>query len=156
MLGGPGWAWWQPKFLSCLSRYLEPCGWIVSGNDCWLRFCVWYRLGCKAVQSRLRSGGFRVQRSRVRLAIDRVTDGNGSGARPIRRRLYSVPGPLHLWHIDGNHKLVRLVFVLYNLGLHVFKQYAYWHTQFTFPPFRSLLHTKMSVFFVTGDSTWEL
>ncbi|KAA0701572.1 hypothetical protein E1301_Tti022885 [Triplophysa tibetana] len=24
-----------------------------------------------------------------------------------QRRPYSVPGPLSLWHIDGNHKLVR-------------------------------------------------
>ena len=24
---------------------------------------------------------------------------------------YSVPGPLSLWHIDGNHKLVRLDWV---------------------------------------------
>ena len=24
-----------------------------------------------------------------------------------QRRKYSVPGPQHLWHIDGNHKLIR-------------------------------------------------
>jgi hypothetical protein len=27
----------------------------------------------------------------------------------IRRRQYSVAGPLSLWHIDGNHKLIRYV-----------------------------------------------
>lgn len=26
-----------------------------------------------------------------------------------RRRQYSVPAPNHLWHIDGNHKLIRSV-----------------------------------------------
>ena len=25
----------------------------------------------------------------------------------IRRRVYQVPGPNALWHIDGNHKLIR-------------------------------------------------
>ena len=25
------------------------------------------------------------------------------------RRSYSVPGPLSLWHIDGNHKLIRYI-----------------------------------------------
>jgi len=24
-----------------------------------------------------------------------------------QRRTYSVRGPLELWHIDGNHKLIR-------------------------------------------------
>lgn len=27
----------------------------------------------------------------------------------LRRRQYSVPGPNSLWHIDGNHKLIRSV-----------------------------------------------
>ena len=27
--------------------------------------------------------------------------------RSLRRRIYSVQGPQHLWHIDGNHKLIR-------------------------------------------------
>jgi len=28
---------------------------------------------------------------------------------PISRRVYSVPHPNALWHMDGNHKLIRLV-----------------------------------------------
>ena len=28
-------------------------------------------------------------------------------ASPIRRRVYYVPYPNFLWHIDGNHKLIR-------------------------------------------------
>ena len=27
--------------------------------------------------------------------------------RNLRRRMYSVLGPQHLWHIDGHHKLIR-------------------------------------------------
>ena len=27
--------------------------------------------------------------------------------RAVRRRRYQVRGPLSLWHIDGNHKLIR-------------------------------------------------
>ena len=27
----------------------------------------------------------------------------------IQRRVYSVPSPLALWHIDGNHKLIRYI-----------------------------------------------
>lgn len=29
--------------------------------------------------------------------------------RVLRRRQYSVPAPNSLWHIDGNHKLIRSV-----------------------------------------------
>lgn len=29
-----------------------------------------------------------------------------------KRRQYSVPAPNHLWHIDGNHKLIRSVFTI--------------------------------------------
>ena len=32
---------------------------------------------------------------------------------PIRRRVYSVPCPNYVWHIDGNHKLVRWRIVLH-------------------------------------------
>lgn len=27
--------------------------------------------------------------------------------RTLRRRTYSVPAPNSMWHIDGNHKLIR-------------------------------------------------
>lgn len=32
----------------------------------------------------------------------------------LRRRQYSVPGPNSLWHIDGNHKLIRYQIVADN------------------------------------------
>ena len=31
----------------------------------------------------------------------------------VRRRHYSVPGPLSLWHLDGNHKIIRWGFVIH-------------------------------------------
>lgn len=31
---------------------------------------------------------------------------------PISRRIYSVPGSNALWHLDGNHKLIRLVLLI--------------------------------------------
>lgn len=31
----------------------------------------------------------------------------GLGINIIQRRVYSVPAPMALWHIDGNRKLIR-------------------------------------------------
>ena len=31
----------------------------------------------------------------------------------VNRRHYFVPGPLELWHLDGNHKLIRWSFVIH-------------------------------------------
>ena len=30
----------------------------------------------------------------------------------VRRRIYSVPHPNYIWHIDGHHKLIRWGFVI--------------------------------------------
>ena len=57
----------------------------------------------------LRGKGLRVQWERIRQSLLR-TDPSGVHQRwreSIRRRKYWVPGPLALWHIDGNHKLIR-------------------------------------------------
>ena len=58
------------------------------------------------------SQGIRVQRTRLRNSLKRV-DPIGRGLRSIttiRRRVYNVRFPLALWHMDGNHKLIRLAF----------------------------------------------
>ena len=34
--------------------------------------------------------------------------------KPIRRRVYSNPFPNYVWHIDGNHKLVRWRLVIHH------------------------------------------
>lgn len=67
-------------------------------------------MGANAVRARLAAMGVRVQRRRVRESLIRV---NPAGAahralsQRLHRRTYSVAGPNSLWHIDGNHKLIR-------------------------------------------------
>ena len=65
--------------------------------------------GNRQMQGHLLARGYRIQQHRIRKAQRRV-DPQGSVLRrlnAIRRRVYSVPAPLSLWHIDGNHKLIR-------------------------------------------------
>ena len=55
--------------------------------------------------------GHRVQQYRIRESLIR-TDPVGMMNRwslAVRRRKYQVKSPLSLWHIDGNHKLIRYV-----------------------------------------------
>lgn len=66
--------------------------------------------GNKQMVGHLTSCSIRIQQVRVRESMRRV-DPEGTIARrlsTINRRVYSVPSPLSLWHIDGNHKLIRL------------------------------------------------
>ena len=68
--------------------------------------------GNKQMLGHLYSRGFRVQQIRVRESIWGV----GSIMRrlsAIHRRQYRVAAPLSLWHIDGNHKLIRWQFVIH-------------------------------------------
>ncbi|XP_068692194.1 uncharacterized protein [Montipora foliosa] len=67
------------------------------------------RSGMKTIEGCLVSQGVRVQRSRLRNSLKRV-DPVGRRLRSInviRRRVYNVRSPLSLWHMHGNHKLVR-------------------------------------------------
>lgn len=59
--------------------------------------------------------GIIVQRWRVRASIHRVDPVSTAlrRSRTIRRRVYSVEGPNSLWHIDGNHKLIKWRFVIH-------------------------------------------
>ena len=61
------------------------------------------------VMGHLRAKGFRIQRQKVRDSIHRVDpDGVVSRGRDKpRRRQYDAPCPNYVWHIDGNHKLIR-------------------------------------------------
>ena len=68
-----------------------------------------YGWGNRQVYGSLVSLGVRVPHQRVRESQRRV-DPEGSIMRRlnrVQRRRYSVPGPQHLWHMDGNHKLIR-------------------------------------------------
>lgn len=66
-------------------------------------------IGIRMLKGYLQSQGFRIQRERIRLSLLR-TDPIGLMERwrtTTRRRQYNVRYPLSLWHIDGNHKLIR-------------------------------------------------
>ena len=53
--------------------------------------------------------GVKVPRKEVRCSIHRVDHVNTVARRSvvIKRRTYSVPNPNAVWHIDGNHKMIR-------------------------------------------------
>lgn len=66
-------------------------------------------IGIRILKGFLLSKGFRVQRERIRLSLLRI-DPIGIVQRwksTVKRRQYNVKHPLSLWHIDGNHKLIR-------------------------------------------------
>lgn len=65
--------------------------------------------GNRQMQGHLLSRGIRVQQLRIRESQRRVDPGGVALRRltSINRRKYRVNGPLALWHIDGNHKLIR-------------------------------------------------
>ena len=65
--------------------------------------------GYRMMLGHLRSRGVRVSQMRVRESLNRI-DPVGVFLRrscSIQRRTYNVSSPLALWHIDGNHKLIR-------------------------------------------------
>ncbi|KAJ7988623.1 hypothetical protein DPEC_G00311130 [Dallia pectoralis] len=73
--------------------------------------------GYRITSGFLRSQGLRLQQNRIRGAL-RAVDPIGTVLRglevsTIPRRPYSVPAPLSLWHIDGNHKLTRWRIVIH-------------------------------------------
>ena len=72
-------------------------------------------IGQRRMQGALRGRGIRVQQRRVRETM-RILDPEGTAIRwygAIYRRRYQVPCPNALWHIDGNHKLIRWRFVVH-------------------------------------------
>ncbi|VDI69315.1 Hypothetical predicted protein [Mytilus galloprovincialis] len=83
------------------------------------------RCGEKMLRQLLVTKGIKVTRSRIRDALGRV-DSDGTEERKKRRlhrRVYSVPAPNHLWHIDTNHKLIRWNFEISG-GIDGFSRYV--------------------------------
>ncbi|CAL9708877.1 unnamed protein product [Knipowitschia caucasica] len=73
--------------------------------------------GYRMVKGRLMSQGICVQWRRITASMHRV-DSIGilsrlMGMGCIVRRTYSVRGPLSLWHVDTNHKLIRFNIILF-------------------------------------------
>ncbi|XP_073722450.1 uncharacterized protein [Misgurnus anguillicaudatus] len=74
-----------------------------------------YEIGPEAVRARLYAEGILVQRH-MRASMLRI-DPEGAAYRAmshrLQRRVYRVAGPNSLWHIDGNHKLIRWRIVIH-------------------------------------------
>ena len=66
-------------------------------------------VGQSMLRGILNSRGIFVSTVRLRECLAEVDPINSTlrWASPIRRRVYSVPYPNALWHLDGNHKLIR-------------------------------------------------
>lgn len=69
----------------------------------------WPTCGIRSIKSMLQANGLILQRSRVQQSLHRVDPVGIENRlrRSLHRREYSVPSPNALWHIDGNHKLIR-------------------------------------------------
>ena len=68
-------------------------------------------IGLRMLMGHIRSQRFQIQWERVRQSLLR-TDPSGVHQRwreSIPPHVYRVSGPLALWHIDGNHKLIRYI-----------------------------------------------
>lgn len=63
----------------------------------------------------IKSLGIRVQRKRIRSSLARV-DPKNTALRwgiVVSRRIYNVPWPNSLWHLDGHHSLIRWKLVIH-------------------------------------------
>lgn len=65
--------------------------------------------GERLVAGHLAAQGIIIPRAKLRASIHRIDPVNTALRRSvtIRRRVYNVPGPNVVWHIDGNHKLIK-------------------------------------------------
>ena len=71
--------------------------------------------GYRMMLGHLRARGYRVPQLRVRQMLQKE-DPEGTVTRwmnTVKRRVYSVSGPNALWHIDGNHKLIKYLVILF-------------------------------------------
>ena len=68
-------------------------------------------IGYKRMSGLLLARGLRIQQDRIREMM-RIVDPQGTlfralTLRAVHRRRYHVPSAQSLWHVDGNHKLIR-------------------------------------------------
>lgn len=70
-------------------------------------------IGEVMLQGHLLAKSIHVQRQRLRDSLSRLRGTRSGINRAVVRRVYSVPGPNHIWHIDGNHKLIKYRLVIH-------------------------------------------
>ena len=65
--------------------------------------------GYRMMAGHLQHLNIHVQQQRIRDSLHRISPASLAVRwnETIVRRIYSVRSPLSLWHIDGNHKLIR-------------------------------------------------
>ena len=66
-------------------------------------------VGQNMLRGILKAKGIHISMVRLRDCLSDMNPVNAAlrWASPITRRVYSVPHPNALWHLDGNHKLIR-------------------------------------------------
>ena len=66
-------------------------------------------VGYNMLKGVLRARGIHVSIPRIQQSLHEVDPINTAlrWAAPVSRRVYGVPYPNYIWHLDGNHKLVR-------------------------------------------------
>lgn len=66
-------------------------------------------IGEVMLQGQLLHIGVKIPRARLRSAIHRIDHARTVCRRSttIRRRVYTAPHPNAIWHVDGNHKMIR-------------------------------------------------
>ena len=67
------------------------------------------------IQGHLTRMGIRITRQELRNSIHRIDHVNtvARGRSVVLRRVYSVPYPNYIWHVDGHHKMIRWRFVIH-------------------------------------------
>ena len=67
------------------------------------------------LQGLLEHKNIKVPREKLHTAIHRVDHTNTVSRRSsvVNHRVYSAPHPNHVWHIDGNHKMIRWQLVIH-------------------------------------------
>lgn len=83
--------------------------------------------GYRMMAGHLKNRNLRVQQQRIRDSLHRVSPQSVAVRwhESLVRRVYSVSAPLALWHIDGNHKLIRCVLIQYSLQVHIYHCYSF-------------------------------
>ena len=83
--------------------------------DTVLRDCLYQfpQAGEAMLRGHVQSLNVHVQRERLRMSVQRLSTSGNSRHPAISRRTYSVPGPNALWHVDGNHKMIRWRLVIH-------------------------------------------
>ena len=74
-----------------------------------------HNIGEVILQGKLLHIGIKVPRVKLRASIHRIDHANTVSRRSttINRRVYTAPHPNAVWHIDGNHKMIRWRLVIH-------------------------------------------